>query len=409
MLFLLYWSMTAFSLPQTCFTSVCCLDCDLDCDVWFNKSISATVLSMWLIYQVWGDLTEQNTTQGKKNKIKKKNLQIFIKRRGKKCNILCIVFAWQLQLSQTQHDELFHIPSLPRDVVDLTSRDPFLMSLCLQVWVSVKEMILHNDTKFCLRCVLKELKLRKAWQQLNDIDLNTSADDSWSKCLLKLLPCYTVLNPVKFYGRTCLNVCAEGNSGEGKAPLLPLRHNCSCEHNLWSTPEFTQVPTATRDRWAKAEHVPANEAVHPRFLMDPKIQPVLRLQLTSTYSLDAKHVLIEVLICGMRVNGGVGHPHFHPHANSPQCSSEQCRHRCHELQSSHSNTMTQQHPSHFWFCHRDPSTTTELWHWILQYHHTNLGPCDSVFKGGLLYVTSKISVAGRGGACIFFCETVCSV
>lgn len=134
--------------------------------------MSATVLSMWLIYQVWGDLTEQNTTQWKKTKLRKKYLHISIKGRGKKHNNLCTGFAWQLQLSQTQQDELFHIPSLPRDVVDLTSRDPFLMSLCLQVWVSVKKMILHNDTKFCLRCMLKEPKLRKAWQQLSDTDLS---------------------------------------------------------------------------------------------------------------------------------------------------------------------------------------------------------------------------------------------
>lgn len=283
----------------------------------------------------------------KENKIKKKNLNIFTKRRGKKCNNLCIGFAWQLQLSQTQHDELFHIPSLPRDVVDLTSRDPFLMSLCLQVWVSVKKRILHNDAKFCLRCLLRELKLRKAWQQLSDADLNAPADESWWKCLLKLLPCYTVLNPAKFSGRTCLNVCAEGNSVEGKAPLLPLRHNCSCDHNLCSTPGFSQVTTATKNWWAKAEQMPANEAVCPRFLVDSKIQPVLRLQLTSTYSVGAEDVLIEVLIRGMRVNGRAGHPHFHPHANSPQCCSKQCRHRCHELESSHSNTMTRQHPSHF--------------------------------------------------------------
>lgn len=242
----------------------------------------ATVLSMWLIYQVWGDLTEQNTTQWKKTKSRKKNLHIFIKGRGKKCNNLCTGFAWQLQLSQTQHDALFHIPSLPRDVVDLTSRDPFLMSLCLQVWVSVKKMILHNDAKFCLRCTLKELKLRKAWQQLSDSDLNASADQSWSKCLLKLLPYYTVLHSVKFSGRICLNICTEGNCVERKAPLLPLWHKCSCEHNWCSKPEFTRVTSATRNCWARAEHMPANRALYPGFLMGSKIQPGLRLLLTRT-------------------------------------------------------------------------------------------------------------------------------
>lgn len=217
------------------------------------------------------------------------------------------------------------------------------MSLCLQVWVSVKKMILHNDTKFCLRCMLKELKLRKAWQQLKW---------HWPQCFstwelikvpfkaLVLLYC-----PVKFSGRTCLNVYAQGNSVERKDPLLPLWHNCSCEHDLCITPEFTQV--STRHWWAKAEHMPANRAVYPRFPVDSTIQPVLRIQLTSTYSMDAKDVLTEVLICGMRVNDSVGHPHFHPHANSPQRIRKQCRHRCHLLQSSHSNTMTWEHPSHF--------------------------------------------------------------
>lgn len=219
--------------------------------------------------QVWGDLTEQNTTQWKKTKLRKKYLHIFIKGRGKKCNNLCIGFAWQLQLSQTQHDELFHIPSLPRDVVDLTSRDPFLMSLCLQVWVSVKKMILHNDTKFCLRCMLKGLKLRKAWEQLSDIDLNASADESWSKSLLKLLPYYTALNPVKFSGRTRLNVYAEVNSVQRKAPLWPLWHNCSCEHNLCSTPEFTQVTTDTRNWLAKAEPTPETGQCIPGSLCTP--------------------------------------------------------------------------------------------------------------------------------------------
>lgn len=88
-----------------------------------------------------------------------------------------------------------------------------------------------------------------------------------------------------------------------------------------------------------------NGAVYPRLPMHSRIQPVLRLQLASTYSMDAKEVLTEVLICGMRVNGSVGHPHFHPHANSPQCSSKQCRHRCHELHSS--LMMTWEHPPHF--------------------------------------------------------------
>lgn len=240
--------------------------------------MSATVLSMWLIYQVWGDLTEQNTTQWKKTKLRKKYLHISIKGRGKKHNNLCTEFTWQLQLSQTQQDELFHIPSLPRDVVDLTSRDPFLMSLCLQVWVSVKKMILHNDTKFCLICMLKELKLRKAWQQLSDTDLSVSAGERWSKRLLKLLPYHTVLSPVKFSGRTCLNVCAEANCEE-KISSLTLWHNCNCEHNLCSTPELTQVTTATR--WATAEHMPARGAVNPSFLRDSKIQPVLRLHFTT--------------------------------------------------------------------------------------------------------------------------------
>lgn len=63
----------------------------------------------------------------------------------------------------------------------------------------------------------------------------------------------------------------------------------------------------------------------------------------KNYSTDAKDVLTEVLICGMRLSVG----HSHPHANSPQCSSKQRRHRCHVLQSSHSNTMKWQHPSHF--------------------------------------------------------------
>lgn len=119
----------------------------------------------------------------------------------------------------------------------------------------------------------------------------------------------------------------KGNSVQRKAPLLSLWHNCSCEHNLCSTPEFTQVTTATRNWWAKAVY----GAVYPRFPVDSRIQPVLRLQLTSTYSMDGKDVRTEVLTCGVRVNGSVGHPHFHPHANSPQCSSKQCRHRCHVL------------------------------------------------------------------------------
>lgn len=111
---------------------------------------------------------------------------------------------------------------------------------------------------------------------------------------------------------------------ERKAPLLPLWHNCSCEHNLCSTPELTQVTPATRHWWVTAEHMPARGAVNPRFLRDSRIQPVLKLQLRTACQQDAKDALTEVLICGMRVNYIVGHHHFHPHASSPQCSSKQC-------------------------------------------------------------------------------------
>lgn len=105
---------------------------------------------------------------------------------------------------------LFNIPSLPRDVVDLTSSDPFLLSLCLQVWISVEKMIVYDDVKLCLKCMLKELKLGESlvvperhlpqcfsrWEPMKG--------PFWT------LDTYTVGNPVVLPSRTCLTGFAEG-------------------------------------------------------------------------------------------------------------------------------------------------------------------------------------------------------
>lgn len=343
----------------------------------------------------WSNRAKYNTV--KENKIKKKISSYFIKGRGKECSNLCIGFAWQLQLSQTQHDALFHIPSLPRDVVDLTSRDPFLMSLCLQVWVSVKKMILHNDTKFCLRCMLKELKLRKAWQQLSDIDLNASADQRWSKCLLKLLPYCTVLNPVKFSGRTCLNVCAEGNCVERKAPPLPL----------WQEQLWTQLGQQT---W-----------VHSRNQCHQELLVQSRAHASKQGSVSWVPYALQDSACAKTTvnknlqHGCQGCPNwsadmwdeaecwsFPPTCKFPtmQLKAVQTQVPCAAEQPQQHDDMT----ASFSFLILSQGSTTYNWTVALNPAIPGYQPgaCDSIVKDGLLYVTSKVSEAGREGACIYF-------
>lgn len=92
--------------------------------------------------------------------------------------------------------------------------------------------------------------------------------------------------------------------------LLLTQYKHSCEYNLCSTPEFTQVTTAHRTGiWKYTTCCQST-----RCIPDPLGAPTgtacaIALQLTGTFGMDARDA---VLTRGIRMSSSGGDPHFQP-------------------------------------------------------------------------------------------------
>lgn len=123
--------------------------------------------------------------------------------------ILCIHIKIWIYRDMRKKTCWFNIPSLPRDVVDLTSSDPFLLSLCLEVWISVDKKTPPNGISTAKEVRERNWNSEKTWQQLSDTEQKAPADKGQWRPIFKPLPNYTATNPIILSDKTCQVVCSE--------------------------------------------------------------------------------------------------------------------------------------------------------------------------------------------------------